>query len=59
VAFFTSGDDVLVVAEGDKFLNNYRLLHVGNESAEVEEISSGRHQTMPLVEPPDQGTGNQ
>jgi hypothetical protein len=59
VAFFTAGDDVLVVAEGDKFLNNYRLLHVGNESAEVEEISSGRHQTMPLVEPPDQGTGNQ
>lgn len=59
VAFFTAGDDVLVVAEGDKFLNNYRLVHVGNESADVEEISSGRHQTMPLVQPPDQGTGNQ
>jgi hypothetical protein len=59
VAFFTSGDDVLVVPEGDKFLNNYRLVHVGNESADVEEISSGRHQTLPLVQPPDQGTGSQ
>jgi hypothetical protein len=59
VAFFTAGDDVLVVAEGDKFLNNYRLVHIGNESADVEEISSGRHTSMPLVQPPDQGTGNQ
>jgi hypothetical protein len=59
VAFFTSGDDVLVVPEGDKFLNSYRLVHVGNESVDVEEISSGRHQTMPLVQPPDQGAGSQ
>jgi hypothetical protein len=55
VAFFTSGDDVLVVAEGDKFLNSFRLIHIGNESADVEEISSGRHATVQLVEPPDQG----
>jgi hypothetical protein len=59
VAFFTSGDDVLVVAEGDKFLSGFRLVHIGNESADVEEISSGRHQNMPLVQPPDQGAGNQ
>ena len=58
VAFFTANDEVLVVAEGDKFLNNYRLVHIGNESADVEEIATGRHQTMPLVQPPDQG-GNQ
>ncbi len=54
VAFFTSGDDVLVVAEGDRFLNTFRLIHIGNESAEVEEISSGRHAMVPLVQPPDQ-----
>jgi hypothetical protein len=59
VAFFTAGDDVLVVAEGDKFLNNYRLVHIGNESADIEEISSGRHTSMPLVQSPDQGAGNQ
>jgi hypothetical protein len=52
VAFFTSGDDVLVVAEGDKFLNVYRLVRIGNESADVEEIASGRHASVPLVEPP-------
>jgi hypothetical protein len=55
VAFFTSGDDVLVVAEGDKFLNVFRLVRIGNESADIEEISSGRHATVPLVEPPAQG----
>src|SRR5579864_4196512 len=55
VAFFTSGDDVLVVAEGDKFLSNYRLVHIGNESADVEEIATGRRATVRLVQPPDQG----
>ena len=54
VAFFTSGDDVLVVAEGDKFLNTLRLVHIGNESADVEEIATGRHAAVPLVQPPDQ-----
>src|ERR1700728_2697782 len=29
VAFFASGDDVLVVAEGYRFLNKYRLVHIG------------------------------
>jgi hypothetical protein len=43
-----------VFAEGDKFLNTFRLIHIGNESADVEEISSGRHATVQLVEPPDQ-----
>jgi hypothetical protein len=57
VAFFTSGDDVLVVAEGDKFLTTFRLVHIGNESAEVEEVSTGRHAMVPLLEPPDAGGG--
>lgn len=54
VAFFLNGDDVLVVAEGDTFLGNFRLLHIGNDSAEVEQISDGRHATVPLEQPPDQ-----
>lgn len=58
VAFFTSGDDVLVVAEGDKFLNAFRLLHIGTESADVEEIATGRRASVALVQPPDVG-GNQ
>jgi hypothetical protein len=50
--FFKNGDDVLVVAEGDKFLSNYRLIHIGNDSADVEEISSGRHARVAMVQPP-------
>jgi len=53
VAFFLNGEDVIVVAEGDPFLGNYRLIHIGNESAEVEEISTGRHATVPLEQAPD------
>lgn len=52
LAFFSSGDDVLVVAEGDTFLTNYRLIHIGNDAADVEQISSGRHASVPLVQAP-------
>jgi len=54
VAFFLSGEDVLVVAEGDTFLGNYRLVHISNDSADVEEMSSGRHATVQLEKLPDQ-----
>jgi hypothetical protein len=53
VAFFLQGEDVFVVAEGDPFLGNYRLAHIGNESADIEEMSSGRHFTVQLERPPD------
>jgi hypothetical protein len=52
VAFFTEGDDVLVVAEGATFLGRFRLVHVTDSSADVEEISTGRHATVPMVQPP-------
>ncbi|MGH9764747.1 MAG: hypothetical protein ACREAC_28260 [Blastocatellia bacterium] len=51
LAFFKDGDDVLVVQQGSIFLNRYRLIHIGNDSADVEEISSGRHATVPMVQP--------
>ncbi len=53
VAFFADGDDVLVVPEGDSLLNRFRLVHIGNESADVEETATGRHATVPLVQGPD------
>jgi hypothetical protein len=53
VAFFLRDEDVTVVTEGDAFYSNYRLIHIGNDSAEVEEISSGRHTTVPLEQAPD------
>jgi hypothetical protein len=52
VAFFKQGDEVLVVAEGDTFLNNFRLIHIGNDSADVEQISDHRHATVPMLQPP-------
>lgn len=51
VAFFTEGDDVLVVAEGATFLNRFRLVHVTDTSADIEEISTGRHATVPMTQP--------
>jgi len=53
VAFFLQGEDVIVVAEGDPFLGNYRLVHIGTDSADVEEMSSGRHTKVPLEQAPD------
>lgn len=60
VALFKNGDDPpLIVAEGDTFMNRFRLLHIGNQSAEVEEVSSGRHATLPLVPSVEQGSASQ
>jgi len=41
-AFFTDGQDVYVVAEGEVLLNRYRILRVGNATLEFEEVTSGR-----------------
>ena len=51
VAFFLQGDEVLVVEEGGVFLERYRLDRIGNDSADVEEIFSGRHATVPMLQP--------
>lgn len=57
VAFFTSGDDVLVVAEGDSFLGRYRLVHIGNDTADIEELGTGRHTTVNMIQPPGEAGG--
>jgi hypothetical protein len=49
-AFFTDGEDVLIVSEGETLLGRYRIIKVNNTSLEFEEISTGRHSTTPLVE---------
>lgn len=48
-AFFTDGQDVYVVAEGEVLLNRFRILRVGNASLEFEEVSSGRRGRTELV----------
>jgi hypothetical protein len=55
--FFKDGDEVLVVAEGDTFLSNYRLLHIGTDSADVQEISSGRQTRVTMTQPATAGSG--
>ncbi len=49
-AFFSNGEDVFIVAEGETLLNRFRLLRIGNTTAEVEEIASGRRATLVLEE---------
>ena len=57
VAFFLQGDEVLVVEEGSVFLSRYRLDKIGNESADVEETSSGRHATVQMLQPANNDSG--
>jgi hypothetical protein len=51
-AFFTDGDDVYVVTEGEVLLGRFRILKVGNTNLEFQEISSGRTGSVPLEEAP-------
>jgi len=51
VAFFKNGDDVQLLAEGDTFLGNLRMIHIGDNAVDVQEISSGRHATVQMVQP--------
>jgi hypothetical protein len=49
-AFFTNGDDVFIAGVGDTLENRLRVVHIGNDSVELEEISSQRHTTL-TIEP--------
>jgi hypothetical protein len=54
-AFFSDGEDVFIVAEGEMLLGRYRIVKVNNTNLEFEEVATGRHNTAPLVE--EQSTG--
>jgi len=49
-AFFSDSDDVYIAAEGETLLGRFRVLKIGNDSVEVEEISSGRRTTLTMQE---------
>jgi len=49
-AFFTDGEDIYIVAEGELLLNRFRILKIGNANLEYEEISSGLRGTANLEE---------
>ena len=57
VAFFLQGDEVLVVEEGSVFMDRYRLDKINNDSADVEETSSGRQATVQMIQPANNDSG--
>jgi hypothetical protein len=50
IAFFTNGEDVFVVPEGELLMNRFRILKISNANLDYEEISSGLRGTAPLEE---------
>jgi len=51
-AFFTDGDTVWILREGDVLQGKFLLLRIGNQTAEMEEVSTGRRATLQLEEIP-------
>lgn len=51
--FSANSDDVYIVPEGGTLLNQFRVVKIGNNSVEMEELSSGRHTTLRLAQPTD------
>jgi hypothetical protein len=49
-AFFLDGDDIFVAAEGDLIKKRYRVVHIGTNSAEVEDTQFNHKQPLPLAE---------
>jgi len=50
-AFFLEGENVYILGVGEVLLGRYRLVQIGNSSAELEEVSSGRRATLTMEEP--------
>jgi hypothetical protein len=50
-AFFSAGDDVYVLGLGETLLNRFRLVQIGESTAELEEIASGRRTTLTMERP--------
>jgi hypothetical protein len=52
-AFFATAnnEDVFIAGEGDTLMGRFRVVRLTNTTADVEEVSSGRHATLTLEEP--------
>lgn len=48
LAFFSDGEVVIVVKEGELLMNRFRILKIGNANLEYEEVSSGLRGTAIL-----------
>ncbi|MGH9703360.1 MAG: hypothetical protein ACRD4K_08285 [Candidatus Acidiferrales bacterium] len=54
LAFFANGDDVFIVGEGETLLSRFRVVKIGNNTVDMEEVSSGRHTTLTMEAPSNQ-----
>jgi hypothetical protein len=50
-AFFTNGEDVFILSEGEMLQKRFRLLRIGNATADFEEVLTGKRATLPLEQP--------
>jgi hypothetical protein len=50
-AFFSQGDEVYVLGLGEVLLNRFRLVQIGDTTAELEEVGSGRRTTVNMERP--------
>jgi len=48
--FLTDGEEVWIVGEGDTLLGKFRILRIGSNNLEFEELGSGRRNSTPLDE---------
>ena len=48
--FLSSGDDVFIAAEGEIVNRRYRVLHIGVNSVEIEDVLQNNRQTIPLTQ---------
>ncbi len=47
--FLSQGEDIFIGGEGDIVNRRYRILHIGVNSVEVEDVLDGRKQLLPLT----------
>jgi hypothetical protein len=48
-AFFTNGEDIFIAGVGDTLEKRLRVVRIGNDSVELEEISTSRRATVNIV----------
>jgi hypothetical protein len=49
--FFTNGEDIFIATEGETVQGKFRIVSIGNTSAEVEEVGSSRRAKLNLEAP--------
>lgn len=50
-AFFSEGEEVYILGLGEVLLSRFRLLQIGDNTAELEELNSGRRATLTMENP--------